>query len=169
MYGFILDPPRSGSEARERLRRLPRRIVQKKPLRERDKRSTLVYSALLGVSVIAVVQLLSLEELGWFLSISVLFFALAIPALTATVYIINQSRKGEYQYEVQTLWTFLMDLAGVLFSLAGITGLFLHLWWVAGVLFVLFIAAAFAILMHYLAVFTEVNAAEVLQDAEEDT
>ena len=143
-------------------------MVRKRPLRERNKRDTLVYVALLGVSVVAVVQLLSLSELGWFLSMSVLCFALSIPALAATVYIVNLSRKGEYQYEVETLWTFLMDLAGVLFSLAGIAGLFLHLWWVAGALFVLFSVAALAISVHYFAAFAEVNAAEVSQDTEED-
>ncbi len=142
-------------------------VVRRSPRRERDKRTTVAYSALLGVAVIAVLQLLPLAELDWPLTISTLSFAISVPALTATVYIINMSHRADYEYEVETRGTASMDVAGIVFSIVGVAGLFWHLWWAVGVLFILSLVAVFAVFMHYLWRFGEVNAAEVAQDVEE--
>lgn len=157
---WIEHPPSNFGEAVRRLRRLPTRMVK------RERRNPLVYSAFLGVAVLAVIQLLPLAELDWPLTFSVISFAISVPLLAGTVYIINTSRRADYEYEVETWGTFLMDLAGILLNLGGIMWLFWHLWWAAGVLFFLSSAVAFAIFIHYLNAFGEVNAAEVDLDAE---
>lgn len=144
---------------------IPKRWTRERPGRESHRRSPLVYSALLGLSVVAVVQLAPLTELDLPLTVSVLCFALAVPALSATVYIIQSERRSDYAYEVETRWTFVMDLAGLLLSLMGIAGLFWHLWWVAGVLFVLSGVAALAVFAGYVRALSEANADEIARDA----
>jgi hypothetical protein len=162
---WIEDPPGSLGEALGRLRAMPERVVEKRPDREGERRNQLTYSALLGVAVFAIIQLLPLAQLDAPLTISAISFAVSVPCLAGTVYIITTARRSDHEYDVETRWTFLMDLAGILLSFAGIAGLFWHLWWVAGVLFVVCSVAAFAVFVHHAKASEEVNSAKTVRHA----
>jgi len=91
------------------------------------------YSALLGVSVIAAIQLVSLS-LDTPLTISAYAFAVSIPLLA--IWINIQMVKADSE-RVFVIWGERVLLyAGVTTSLVGLTALFWHISWVAAVLLV---------------------------------
>jgi hypothetical protein len=61
-----------------------------------------------------------------------------------------------------------MGNAGFLSGLAGVAGLFWHVWWFAGVLVVLAGIAACTVFFDWLLAFGQANAAEVAPDADRE-
>jgi hypothetical protein len=123
----------------------------------------LEYSALLGASVVATIQLLQVPQLGLSLLISVHSFAIAIPVLALRIYEIPESLSADAPYDFSYPWHNGMMWIGWGSSLLGLTCLFWHFSWVAGTLVVAcgVFAAVNAILNAW--------AAEEIQETSKDT
>lgn len=147
------------------MREASKHRVWKSSSHERYRKQNLAYSALLGVAVVSVVQLVSLDELSTALRVSIVSFSLSIPLLATSAYIIFLSRKYEYGYEVETQGTRFASIAGILLVLLGIDTIFWHLWWLAGGLFIVSSGSAFAIFLYYYLMVLRANVAEIKRDA----
>jgi hypothetical protein len=124
----------------------------------------LEYSALLGVSVVGVMQLLQVPQLDLPLYISVIAFAVAIPMLTYGVYQVRWLQ--QYRYHIPSPWIDGMGWFAMLASLLGLIGIFWHFWWVAGTLFILCGSAVFVFALVFSSAIEKANA-EANRDSEE--
>lgn len=140
------------------LRKLLRSRARVRCQHESSRRSALSYSALLGVSVLATVQIISLPELSTSLMLSTVCFAVAIPFLTSTVYTDISVRKEDGKYEPTGGWALLTDPLGILASWFGLTEIFIHLWWLAGMLFTLASITALAVYLQSIWTMAKANA-----------
>jgi hypothetical protein len=95
--------------------------------------SQVVVGALLGVDMIAVIEMLGLSFLDTPLKISLYSFASAIQALATEM--VNLVVMSRYKRELLTCYNTLAFLAGILASLFGIDMLFWHFSNKAGILF----------------------------------
>lgn len=95
-----------------------------------------IFSGLLVIPVITVVQLLQLPKpLPLLLFMSVICFAASIPLLGAAIHINYVSLRLE-EYDLKAVWTTLPILMGVFASTAGMILVFCYLSWIAGGVFV---------------------------------
>lgn len=93
---------------------------------DRTRSDRLLFSGGLGVSVVAVTQLLQLSELSRSLSISLHFFALSIPLLSLGVLVMDQElAKGRHVHNYRAV--LVAAMTGLATTLCGVAGLFLHL------------------------------------------
>lgn len=116
---------------------------------EQDSKSSLViYSALLGLSIVATIQLLQVPELDLPLTISLYAFAVNIPPLAVMILSIRDSL--DYEYNVPFRWLADMGLATGLISLLAVVSIFWHFSWIAGVLVIVSGAVAFHVYTIYL-------------------
>ncbi len=103
--------------------------------------------ALIGLALIAIVEMLSLPVLDIPLKMSVFSFAISIPVLSAVILcmindsVFNQKPHGE---GIHRAWFF-----GVFMSFLGIAGLFFHLSLFAGLLFVVLSLTALCMTVRY--------------------
>ena len=103
----------------------------------------IAFGALVGVAIIALVQMLSVSSLDVPLKVSIYGFAVSVPSLTAVVLcLIDEARHGIAIYRTSLLW---LVVIGNLASFAGISGLFFHFSSYAGITFVTISAIGFGI------------------------
>ncbi len=102
--------------------------------KEEDVRIEIVCGALVGLGVIALVQMLSVTTLDVPLRISLCSFAISIPSLTA-VFLSFKERGPAAAGRSSRLLTFLWTIGNIA-SLIGISGLFFHFAVYAGVIFI---------------------------------
>lgn len=106
---------------------------QSKAFRARQD-TRIMFGALVGVAIVALVQMLSVNSLDVSLKVSTYGFAVSIPSLTAVVLcLMDEARHGIAMYRTRLL---LLMLAGSLASFVGISGLFFHFSSYAGITFV---------------------------------
>ena len=105
--------------------------------------ATLVYSAIAGVSLAAIVELANSQALSaWLLAASVLF-ALALPASVSSVVLLQYFQaRNQTQYVEAVMkhpwWSGMSSLLGLIAQVAcfgGVLLLFWHIHWIAGVTF----------------------------------
>jgi len=101
---------------------------------------TFIPSILVGLGVVAVVQMLSVERLDLPLTVSIFSFAVSIPCNSANV--ICMIAKGEHgttaNSRLATAGISAVIRIGVLSSFVGISGLFFHFTKYAGIVFIVF-------------------------------
>ena len=103
---------------------------------EKAKEDTLVYSGLLGISVIAVVQLLGTSVIDKPLTVSLYAFAVAIPMLAISIYAV--AFEASYEYTVIPIYMDIANFGGPLASIIGTAGLFWHFSRLIGITFLSF-------------------------------
>jgi hypothetical protein len=93
---------------------------------EKSRLDRLLFSGGLGISVVAVFQLMSMSELDWVLSFSLHCFALAIPLLSVGVVLmdVELERKNHVRNYVLVLGS---GLVGLVATVLGLVGVFVHL------------------------------------------
>jgi len=101
--------------------------------------NAIVVSALLGISIIAITQLLQTSPDN-FLLVSTYAFAIAIPVLTAHLALHRDATRRRYDVEWGHDWLF---LTGLIAPMAGVVSLFWHFSYIAGVLFLIASGIAF--------------------------
>jgi hypothetical protein len=85
-----------GKECREKVKRAEDKVEQaKRELGQRAKEDRLLFSGALGVSVLAIIELLHMAELNSTLSFSLHFFAISIPLCAMGVVLTNWLLSGE--------------------------------------------------------------------------
>jgi len=93
----------------------------------------LIYSALLGISTIAMTQILPISRLDRALCVAVFAFAVAMPSLAALI-IVDREKMGK-PINIDTHWELVMSVAGVLSGIVGVTSIFFHFGVFVGVVF----------------------------------
>lgn len=108
------------------------------PDHHRTQNRIIFFSALLGVSVIALVQLLPIpvRELGTLRQISAHAFSVAIPLLAFAV--VTRRYTTEYKYAFDSWWDGAVTIFGTLAALVGMLCMFLYFSPFAGACFVVF-------------------------------
>jgi hypothetical protein len=93
----------------------------------------LIYSALLGISTVAMTQILPISPLDRALRVAVFAFAVTIPLLAGSIMI--ERIKMSEPINIDTRLEAVMNLAGILASVVGITSIVFHFGVFAGVVF----------------------------------
>jgi hypothetical protein len=137
------------------------------PDTERSRYNLLIFSGLLAVPVVSVVQLLQLSKpLPAFLFASLLVFAVSIPFLAASIDIRTMSLR--YKYDVNVRGLLPMMYIGMITSVAGIACIFFYFHWIAGVVFLASsLVGVILSLCHYLAL-EAVNSPESEEEANQE-
>lgn len=99
-------------------------------------------SALLAMSVFTVIQLLEQDSLDSFLKISWYCFAVAIPLLVATIFVISIEIMMLPTTILHSKYVIGIRFMGYITALVGILMLFFHFSWVGGFLFLISIIIA---------------------------
>ena len=92
-------------------------------------------AGLLGLCIIAVIQLISIKTLNAPLWVSLCCFAVAIPLLAGYFFMLESQTR--FQVSVTKWYENLIGYAGIIIGFAGIAGLFWHFSWVVSVIFVI--------------------------------
>lgn len=92
-----------------------------------------LYTGLLGVSIVSMIELLGASSIGMALIASISAFALAIPLLCFSLYVVMQEAK--YTYSVQPWYLDSANAVGVLAAYCGLLALFCHFSVAMGILF----------------------------------
>lgn len=114
------------------------RELQDRRTRQRIQTEIVLFSGLLAIPVIAIVQLLSIAEpLDCWLFVSVLCFAVSIPLLAIRIFERRRHLAEEHLLTAQELGPLkkLSDL-GANINLVGLTTVFFHFSWIVGVAFI---------------------------------
>jgi ABC-type amino acid transport system permease subunit len=93
---------------------------------DRSREDRLLFSGGLGISLLAVIQLLQLTELDWALSFSLHCFALSMPLTAMGVFLMDLelSLKRHINGYVFALT---VGIIGLVATVSGVAGLFIHL------------------------------------------
>jgi len=118
-----------------------------KLLRDIDR---LTFSALIGVAVVGLLQLLQLEKLDIPLTVSLFCFAVGIPLLGVSIAIISlEAGYGDIHY-VTPIYVDVLEVLGTLAVFIGFTTVFWHFEWLAGLVFLgLSLAGCFTFIVIY--------------------
>src|SRR5215208_973653 len=92
----------------------------------RTREDRLLFSGGLGISLLAVIQLLQLDELNWALSFSLHCFALSIPLTAIGVFLMDLEIAVKRPINRAGL-TLTAGIIGLVATVAGVVGLFIHL------------------------------------------
>jgi hypothetical protein len=98
-------------------------------------KAALIFSALIGVGIISIVQITSVTALSKSLRVAVFCFSISIPFLAAVLYILVHLDDDVVVY-IPNYFRFIY-LNGILFSFAGIAAIFFHFHRVFGIIFIL--------------------------------
>jgi len=99
--------------------------MEKYPLSETQHREDmLIYSGLLGIAVIAVVQLLGAPAIDRSLTVSLYAFAVAVPMLAVSIY--GLTVELGYKYAVMPAYMEIAHFGGALAAITGTAGIFWH-------------------------------------------
>lgn len=97
------------------------------------KEDYLIYSGLLGIAAIVVIQLINQDKLSISLTISLYSFAVAIPALAANIFALTMERSSKIT--VIPLYLSISNYTGIFTALIGFGAVFFHFHWLIGVIF----------------------------------
>ena len=114
-------------------RRNLRNAMVRKKITIHKRNNTLISSGLIGVGVIAIVQISSINPLSKSLLVAVFCFSISIPFLAAMLWVLAQltdDMKAPLTGYFRTLYSF-----GFIFSFAGIAAVFFHFHYVVGIIF----------------------------------
>ena len=104
--------------------------------------------ALVGLGVIAIVQMLSMQSLDVPLTVSLYSFAVSIPSLSAVFLCMREEIKHRV-YPADQGWVNLLVIIGGLASSIGIGGLFFHFDNYAGIIFIIVSVLGLVVWFHY--------------------
>jgi hypothetical protein len=131
------EPNRTASAPHQEVPRIPSGVMHHtEPYRRNDHRlrvDLLTYSGLLGISTVAMTQILPISPLDRALRVAVFAFAVAIPMLAASIAV--DSERAGAPINIDTHWEYVMKQAGMLASFIGVTSIFFHFGVFAGVVF----------------------------------
>jgi hypothetical protein len=95
-----------------------------------------MYSGLLGISTVAMTQILPITPLDRALRVAVFAFAVAIPLLAGSI--MAEREKTRTPINIDTSLELVMNLASMLASVVGVTSIFFHFGVLVGVVFLAF-------------------------------
>lgn len=93
----------------------------------------LMYTALLGVSSVALLQFVQLPKLSTALTVSLFAFAVAIPLLSMGLFTV--AFLEVYESRTPPLWFGALEAVGIIVALLGLAALLWHLHWLASIVF----------------------------------
>jgi hypothetical protein len=107
------------------------------PRRIHKPKANLIFSGLIGVGIVSIVELLSVNPLSKSLRVAVFCFSISIPFLAGAIFVLSElaTLNDELQIQINHYFRFLY-FYGVLFSLAGIAAIFFHFHYAFGIVFI---------------------------------
>jgi carbon starvation protein CstA len=122
---------------------------------KRDYGRRLIFGGLIGVSVVAVIELINTTVWDRSLRLALYFFAASIPILAMSIVV--DTLKSHFKYSVTPAYMFYANLSGITLTLIGLTALFWHLSSLSAVIFFISSISALAITITYHRLLRTVN------------
>lgn len=124
-------------------------MKRRKVNEEKRKRLQLINTSLIGFCAVAITQILTLENLDIFLTISMYCFALSLPFLVARFFQLLE--ESYHKYTINVWYNSLITVVAMVVPIVGIGAIFLHFSWTISIVFLLGVIIAFLIFVDFLA------------------